>query len=105
MKADERVLVLMEHVARKKDGTIEFDIAFSEATGFPGIAFRATTRDTGSSFHGRSRREERRQLLRIRLERLRRVEQGREFPDGGVLGRRRTGGRRRCSAWPCSGGR
>src|SRR5690349_12590314 len=27
-----------------KDGTIEFDIAFGNALGFPGIAFRAATR-------------------------------------------------------------
>ncbi len=30
--------------SRFKDGTIEFDIAFGNATGFPGIAFRAATR-------------------------------------------------------------
>jgi hypothetical protein len=31
--------------SRFQDGTIEFDIAFSEVLGFPGIAFRAATHD------------------------------------------------------------
>src|SRR5512143_439798 len=34
-----------------QNGTIEFDIAFSEALGFPGIAFRAVTHDDYELFY------------------------------------------------------
>jgi len=34
-----------------QNGTIEFDIAFSEATGFPGIAFRAASHDDYELFY------------------------------------------------------
>ena len=34
-----------------QNGTIEFDIAFSETLGFPGIAFRAATHDDYEMFY------------------------------------------------------
>ena len=37
--------------SRFQNGTIEFDIAFSEASGFPGIAFRAATHDDYELFY------------------------------------------------------
>jgi hypothetical protein len=37
--------------SRFTDGTIEFDIAFGDALGFPGIAFRATTRHDFELFY------------------------------------------------------
>ena len=37
--------------SRFADGTIEFDIAFGDALGFPGIAFRATTRHDFELFY------------------------------------------------------
>ena len=37
--------------SRFKDGTIEFDIAFGDALGFPGIAFRAATRHDYELFY------------------------------------------------------
>jgi hypothetical protein len=37
-----------------QNGTIEFDIAFSDALGFPGIAFRATTHDDYELFYLRA---------------------------------------------------
>jgi hypothetical protein len=37
--------------SRFQNGTIEFDIAFSEVTGFPGIAFRAATHDDYELFY------------------------------------------------------
>jgi hypothetical protein len=37
--------------SRFKDGTIEFDIAFGDALGFPGIAFRAATRHDFELFY------------------------------------------------------
>jgi hypothetical protein len=40
--------------SRFQNGTIEFDIAFSEASGFPGIAFRAATHDDYELFYLRT---------------------------------------------------
>lgn len=40
--------------SRFQNGTIEFDIAFSEALGFPGIAFRAATHDDYELFYLRA---------------------------------------------------
>src|SRR5579872_5110201 len=37
--------------SRFRNGTIEFDIAFSDTTGFPGIAFRAGTHDDYELFY------------------------------------------------------
>ena len=37
--------------SRFRDGTIEFDIAFSEVTGFPGIAFRAASHEDYELFY------------------------------------------------------
>jgi hypothetical protein len=37
-----------------QNGTIEFDIAFSEASGFPGIAFRAASHDNHELFYLRT---------------------------------------------------
>ena len=37
--------------SRFENGTIEFDIAFSEVSGFPGIAFRAATHDDYELFY------------------------------------------------------
>src|SRR6478735_7505625 len=37
--------------SRFQNGTIEFDIAFSEVSGFPGIAFRAATHDDYELFY------------------------------------------------------
>src|SRR6476619_6010016 len=39
--------------SRFQNGTIEFDIAFSEVSGFPGIAFRAATHDDYELFYMR----------------------------------------------------
>ena len=40
--------------SRFQNGTIEFDIAFSEVSGFPGIAFRAATHDDYELFYLRA---------------------------------------------------
>ena len=43
--------------SRFQNGTIEFDIAFSEVSGFPGIAFRAATHDDYELFYLRAEPE------------------------------------------------